>query len=124
MQNRIFTPLLPVLLVLGQAIHALGNEPFISEIVAANDRTLRDDFGETSDWVELHNPGETAANLLGWGLSDEQETPMKWIFPDVSILAGEFLVVHASGNNIAEPGKPLHASFRLARAGRRRAHWS
>ncbi|MDP6752151.1 MAG: CotH kinase family protein [Verrucomicrobiota bacterium] len=117
MQNRIFTPLLPVLLVLGQAIHALGNEPFISEIVAANDLTLKDDFGETSDWVELHNPGEAAANLLGWGLSDEQETPMKWVFPDVSIPAGEFLVVHASGNNIAEPGKPLHASFRLARAG-------
>ena len=111
------TKVIVTFMALGQAISALGSEPFISEIVAANDRTLRDDFGETSDWVELHNPGGTAANLLGWGLSDEQETPLKWVFPDVSIPAGKFLIIHASGNNIAEPGKPLHTSFRLARAG-------
>ena len=97
------TKVIVTFMALGQAISALGSEPFISEIVAANDRTLRDDFGETSDWVELHNPGGTAANLLGWGLSDEQETPLKWVFPDVSIPAGKFLIIHASGNNIAEP---------------------
>ncbi|MDP6687830.1 MAG: CotH kinase family protein [Acidobacteriota bacterium] len=117
MQNKFYVSLLPTLLALGQAMTGLGSEPFISEIVAANDRTLKDDFGETSDWVELYNPGETAANLLGWGLSDEPESPMKWVFPGVSIPPGEFMVIHASGNNIAEPGKPLHTSFRLARAG-------
>ena len=42
---------------------------------------------------------------------------MKWVFPDVSIAPGKFLIIYASGNNIAEPGKPLHASFRLARGG-------
>ncbi len=105
------------MLALGQALTSLVSDPFISEIVAANDRTLKDEFGETSDWIELHNPGETPANLLGWGLSDEQESPLKWTFPDVSIPPGKFLIVHASGNNIAEPGKPLHTSFRLARAG-------
>ena len=97
------------------AIHA--NDPFISEIVAANDRTLKNEFGEYSDWIELHNPGRLPANLLGWGLSDEQENPLKWVFPDVAIQPGEFLIVHASGNNISLPDKPLHASFRLSRAG-------
>ena len=64
------TRLLITLLAFGQAINGLCNELFISEIVAANGKTLKDEFGETSDWIELHNPGETSANLLGWGLSD------------------------------------------------------
>jgi len=94
-------------LALGQAITGLASDPFISEIVAANDKMLKDNFGETSDWIELHNPGSEPANLLGWGLSDELESPLKWTFPDVSIPPGEFLLVHASGNNIADPGRPL-----------------
>ena len=102
---------------LALAITSEASDPFISEIVAANDKSLKDNFGEDSDWIELHNPGSEPANLLGWGLSDELESPLKWIFPDVSIPPGEFLIVHASGNNIAEPGKPLHTSFRLSRAG-------
>ena len=46
------------MLALGQALTSLVSDPFISEIVAANDRTLKDEFGETSDWIELHNPVE------------------------------------------------------------------
>ncbi|MEO1863467.1 MAG: CotH kinase family protein, partial [Verrucomicrobiia bacterium] len=109
--------LLTGFLALGLAITGVASDPFISEIVAANDKTLKDNFGETSDWIELHNPGSEPANLLGWGLSDELESPLKWTFPDVSIPPGEFLLVHASGNNIADPRRPLHTSFRLSRAG-------
>ena len=117
MRLKLSIPLLTGLLTLGPAINCLGGDPFISEIVAANDKTLKDDFGETSDWIEIHNPGSTATRLLGWGLSDELESPLKWTFPDVAIAPGGFLVVHASGNNIAETDRPLHASFRLSRAG-------
>jgi len=117
MRTRLIIALLTGIVAFGQAITGLGSEPFISEIVAANGKTLKDEFGETSDWIELHNPGETSANLLGWGLSDDPEDPHKWTFPEVFIAPGKFLIVHASGNNIAEPDKPLHASFRLARAG-------
>ncbi len=56
------------------AIHA--NDPFISEIVAANDRTLKNEFGEYSDWIELHNPSRFPAKLIGGGLRDEQENPL------------------------------------------------
>ena len=90
-------------LVLGIAITGVASDPFISEIVAANDKTLKDNSGGASDWIELHNPGSEPATLLGWGLSDDLETPLKWTFPDVSIPPGEFLLVHASGNNIADP---------------------
>ena len=117
MRLKLSITLLAGFLALGQAVTGLGSDPFISEIVAANDKTLKDNFGETSDWIELHNPGSEPANLLGWGLSDELESPLKWTFPDVSIPPGKFLVVHASGNNIADADRPLHTSFRLSRAG-------
>ncbi len=117
MRLKLSITLLTGFLALGLAITGVASDPFISEIVAANDKTLKDNFGETSDWIELHNPGSEPANLLGWGLSDELESPLKWTFPDVSIPPGEFLLVHASGNNIADPRRPLHTSFRLSRAG-------
>ena len=66
MRTRLIIALLTGIVALGQAFTSLGSEPFISEIVAANDKTLKDEFGETSDWIELHNPGSTSVNLLGW----------------------------------------------------------
>ena len=117
MQLKLPITILTGFLGLALAITGVASEPFISEIVAANDNSLKDNFGEDSDWIELHNPGSEPANLLGWGLSDELESPLKWTFPDVSIPPGEFLLVHASGNNIADPSRPLHTSFRLSRAG-------
>ncbi len=117
MRPRIPNTLLICFLALGHAPVCQADEPYISEIVAANDNTLKDDFGESTDWIEVHNPSDAPAQLIGWGLSDEAESPLKWTFPDVSIPPGGFLLVHASGNNIAESAKALHASFRLSRAG-------
>ena len=104
-------------LALGQAPGLLAGDPFISEVVAANDNSLRDDFGDSPDWIEIHNPSDAPLNLGDWGLSDDLSAPHKWVFPSVSIPPHEYLLVHASGNNIAEANKPLHASFRLSRAG-------
>ena len=73
MRIRLTITLLTGIVALGPVFNGSGSEAFISEIVAANNKTLKDEFGETPDWVELHNPGNTPANLLGWGLSDELE---------------------------------------------------
>jgi hypothetical protein len=65
MRLKLPITLLTGILALGLAITGVASDPFISEIVAANDKTLKDNFGETSDWIELHNPGSEPANLLG-----------------------------------------------------------
>ena len=62
-------------LALGQAPGLLANEPFISEVVAANDNSLRDDFGDSPDWIEIHNPSDAQLDLGGWGLSDDLSDP-------------------------------------------------
>ena len=44
---------------------------FINEIVASNG-TYKDEYGNTSDYVELYNAGENEVNIAGWYFSDEK----------------------------------------------------
>ena len=42
----------------------------ISEFMASNTRTLRDEDNQYSDWIEIRNSGASAVNLDGWYLTD------------------------------------------------------
>ncbi|MGQ9591211.1 MAG: lamin tail domain-containing protein, partial [Planctomycetota bacterium] len=90
----------------------------VSEILAANATGLADEDGETSDWIEIWNRGPAAADLSGWSLTDERDDPGKWVFPSVSLGAGRYLVVFASGKDRTPArGGSLHANFRLSSDG-------
>ena len=71
----------------------------INEVQSSNGTTLKDDRGETPDWIELFNPGPADLSLSGYGLSDDPAQPFRWVFTNASIAAGEFLLVYASGEN-------------------------
>jgi hypothetical protein len=88
----------------------------ISEFMASNRRTLRDEDGETSDWIEIRNQGSTAENLSGWYLTDKAKKPTLWKFPPGVLLpANEFMILFASEKN--RTGKPLHTNFKLSAGG-------
>jgi hypothetical protein len=89
----------------------------ISEFMASNDRTLKDDFDEDADWIELVNTGSAPVNLLDWRLTDNASNPAKWVFPERILQPGEFLLVYATGRNRRLPGAPLHTNFSLASEG-------
>ena len=59
----------------------------ITEFMASNKGTIKDSFGESSDWVELYNDGETFS-LDGWSLTDNENKPRKWEFPATNFVAG------------------------------------
>ena len=84
----------------------------ISEFVAANKNGIVDQDGDTSDWIEIQNAGDAVADLSNWYLTDDTDE-LKWQFPAVSIEAGQFLVVFASGKNLRDPSSPLHTNFKL-----------
>ncbi|MBI4662430.1 MAG: lamin tail domain-containing protein [Verrucomicrobia bacterium] len=89
----------------------------ITEFMAANDNSVKDDLGEFSDWIEIYNNGTNTVNLGGHYLTDEQSNPAKWQFPATNLAPQRFLVVYASGLNRVTPGKPFHTNFKLSAAG-------
>jgi hypothetical protein len=94
-----------------------GNRPRISEFMAVNSGGLRDAAGETTDWIEIHNPGPKPVDLGGWHLTDEPGNLAKWTLPSTPLEAGAYLVVFASGQDRAVAGEELHTNFRLNAAG-------
>ena len=41
----------------------------ITELMAINNDTLDDENGESTDWIEIHNPTADPINLDGWYLT-------------------------------------------------------
>ncbi len=50
----------------------------ITEVLAANARTVTDDRGRYADWIELHNPTAAPVSLAGYTLTDDPAEPAKW----------------------------------------------
>ncbi len=90
---------------------------FINEFMASNGQTIADEDGDFEDWIELYNAGPTTISLAGYGLSDNPAQPFRWVFPEVSLASGDFLLVWASGKNRTLPGAPLHTNFSISAAG-------
>ncbi len=90
----------------------------ISEFLASNDRGIRDDDGDRSDWIEIYNGSASTVSLAGWSLQDGGET---WRFPSVNLSANGRLLVWASGKNRTNAAAALHTNFRLSTEGERLA---
>jgi hypothetical protein len=92
--------------------------PVITEFMASNATTIRDDDGDYSDWVEIHNPDAVAVSLAGWHLTDSANNKTKWTFPaGVSIPANGYLLVWASNKNRGTATTPLHTNWALGAGG-------
>jgi hypothetical protein len=84
----------------------------VNEIMASNVTTILDEDGDVSDWIELYNYGTVAYDLEGFGLSDSDANPFKWIFPSYTIQPGEYLLVWASNKNRTNPKQSAAHEFR------------
>ncbi len=95
----------------------LAGQIVISEFLADNETGLIDQDGDTSDWIELHNRGNSAIDLGGWYLTDRSDELTQWQLPSVTIAPDDYLLVFASNKNRALAGQELHTNFRLAAGG-------
>ncbi len=100
-----------------QAAFAAASHLRINEVMASNATTIPDEDGDYEDWIELYNAGSETIHLLGFGLSDDYGNPFRWVFPEISIDPGEYLLVWASGKNRNNPSQPLHTNFSISSAG-------
>jgi hypothetical protein len=92
------------------------NDIQINELLAINDLTLGDNYGEFDDWIELINHGETPVDLDGYYLTDNQNQLTKWSFPfaNITIEPDSFLVIWCDNDD--EQGD-LHTNFKLSSGG-------
>jgi hypothetical protein len=94
-------------------------EIVISEVLNANVSYLKQPDGEYYDWIEIHNTTGAPISLEGYALSNNAKNPAKWVFPDVTLDAGEYLTVQASGKNVSDAQKKnnLETNFGLSADG-------
>jgi len=95
----------------------LAADVAITEFMASNNRTLLDEDGAASDWIELTNRGDATASLDGWFLTDDARQPDKWRLPAVTLDPGAYLIVFASGKDRARAVGELHTNFKLSASG-------
>ncbi len=90
----------------------------INEICPAPRSGLRDEDDELSDWIELKNNSGEIIDLSRFALSDNEQRPVKWVFPEGSYIAPNgYYLVFASGKNRSNPGGYPHADFSLSGEG-------
>ena len=62
--------------------------------MTSNTFTLYDCEGDYGDWVELYNMSSRTVDLSGCGLTDSEDNPFKYTFPDgTELKADSYLVV-------------------------------
>lgn len=114
--SKVVRPLLFLFLSLFFA-SPISAQIVINEVQASNSDTILDENGDASDWIELYNTGENSVDLSGFGLSDNENNIFKWEFPSVSLSAGEYLLIWASGKDRNDITGELHTNFSINRGG-------
>ena len=94
-----------------QMARANAGGVYISELMASSDE-------HPHDWLEVYNASSQAADISGWGLSDDAASPRKYRFPQGTVIQpGDHLTLYLSGTDGVDASGILHASFRLSADG-------
>ncbi len=83
----------------------------VNEILLENEYTIMDEDSERPAWVEFYNTSGQTLMLGQHYLSDDEENPYKWRFPEVAVKPGEYKLVYLSGKN--KTGSELHTGFKI-----------
>jgi len=88
----------------------------INEVMAEARTGIYDEDGELSDWVELYNTTDKSITLDGYALSDKENDPVMWRFPqDAVIPAHGYYIVYCSGKDRMLTADTIsHTNFRIS----------
>ena len=75
------------------SLSASAQSPVISEFLASNDDGIVDSDGDSSDWIEIHNPTGGTINLSNWHLTDDPADPLKWTLPSLNFPSGGYMII-------------------------------
>lgn len=87
----------------------------INEIMAAPRTGLTDEDGDLVDWVELRNTTDKPISLDNYALSNREDKPLKWHFPQGAVVpANGYYLVFCSGKDKVDTNGVPHSSFRIS----------
>ncbi|MEG1525276.1 MAG: lamin tail domain-containing protein [Clostridia bacterium] len=99
------------------ASSGVSSSIIINEVVSSNKRSLVDTSAGSPDWIELYNASDQKIQLKNYGISDNLRNLHKYVFPDISIEPGGYLVIYAGDNNgITKTDVPC-TGFGLSKSG-------
>ena len=76
---------------------------------------IPDEDGEIVDWVELRNTTDKPISLKGYCLSDKENKPLQWRFPDsATIPANGYYLVYCSGKDKLQTNGVPHTNFSIS----------
>lgn len=87
----------------------------INEFMASNDVTVADQDGEYDDWIELYNNSNSAVDISGYGLSDDDTDLNVFTFPSGTVLQSDDYLVVWADRDVNQSG--LHADFKISAGG-------
>jgi hypothetical protein len=96
MHKKTTITLLFSLIILYVALPIYSQNLKINEVMASNSTTITDEDGDYPDWIELYNHGSDTIDLNGYGLSDNENNPFKWVFPNIIFQPQQHLLIFAS----------------------------
>jgi hypothetical protein len=91
--------------------------PIITEFMCSNKSTIKDEDGETLDWIEIYNPNNFSINIKDYYLTDDPNLLNKWKIPSRNIAPKSYLVIFASKKNRKSKDSLLHTNFKLSSDG-------
>jgi len=71
---------------------------------------------QTLDWVEIYNSTSQSVTLTGYGLTNNPGNPAKWVFPETTIGAGQYMLLQAEGDT-PQKKNPARLSFNISASG-------
>lgn len=86
----------------------------INEVLLGNVSTLPDPDGSFSDLVELRNTTDQPVQLGRYFLSDSRDNRFRYRLPDVTLAAGDCLLLFCDGGNRTDSDGFLHTNFALS----------
>lgn len=87
----------------------------INEICPDPKVGIPDDTGTVTDWLEIYNATDESIPLGGFYLSDKENRPLKWKFPDSAVVAAHgYYLVFCSGQDRMQGNGIPHTNFSIS----------